>query len=32
MSAGVLLSIAEIAKYNEDGYVIPKFRLSQETL
>ena len=32
MSVGVLLSIAEIAKYNEDGYVIPKFRLSQETL
>ncbi len=32
MSAGMLLSIAEIAKYNEDGYVVPKFRLSQETL
>ena len=32
MSAAATLSDAEIAQYHEDGYVIPKFRLPQETL
>ena len=32
MSAAATLSDTEIAQYHEDGYVIPKFRLPQETL
>jgi hypothetical protein len=32
MPARALLSDAEITKYHEDGYVIPGFRLPQETL